>query len=1742
MNFKIKKSELSSLNNKVEIITSDMKISPYGIHICKIGTTDISVKLPTSIDGGITTIVMYSTNGGDLILESDVSGAFDGQDTLTISNVGQTVKLAGDNGIYKVDDGINVPVPDAPIVSVDSPTTDKTPTFTYTNTGTNYRVRIDSDPWTDNGSNLTYTPSSDLTVATHNFYVQATDDDIHFGATGSAEVIVEAEVVPNNPVISVVTPTTNTTPQFTWTATGTYYQTNYNDLGWSASTTETSFDAPDLGVGTFGLRVRASNNDIDFSDGNNETFVEIEESKLVNTAQVHLNLLDNTDNTGVATEINATEYSIEYSDSAIFSGADSTVLTGTYTVQSDLLTVTGADTTELEVGRLVQNNTSIREVSEIVNATTFKVSREFPAELIGSFRLLNLESSNIQIPSLTLGNQFTLAFKMKMDDIYIQNNILGKYISTNNQFGVRTTGFGLQIYGDGGLQVHYQDMNPYANVDFSYIVIAWDGVSNNLKLFIENREIFNGTPSGTISFIDDASYDWVIGANIASNEDFGAYKLKELSMFNTALSDTDINTIYQEDYPTYSKTAKIADTIPSTVAQNLGFLSYYSGTLRFTNMFKESDHFRPSVEADVDFDENGYPTALRNGAYVNCYMVNSIQGKYPTGSYVVTYDGEGTIGLTGDPTNIVQETSNRITFDIPATSNDGITFFINTTDPNTNGNYIKNIKVFDVLNEPIIDTQVIHPIAKEQLSTETRYNLIRPMEAMNINASKVRTTDDIATLDFANWDSTVFNNAPYSCPYEAFISYANEMRCNVWFNIPCPIDVDVTGTITSTLGNQITLSGGNAISELKAGDRLRVLNTSSSELSFYVTVASNPIDNNIVPIVETIAQEYVSNYYLKICNDTFNELTEFIAEKVKDLLDPDLLCYFEFTNEHWNNSNAFAQHYQLKYEYDTEFPDEAGRPNNNTIMYSIYAKRMFNVITDVFNNKTVGTGTEEEYQNGSSRVIRVVGSQCSSVEQTTTALFYDDLYKYADAVAIAPYLQPSYFEDSNNFATIPSMTDAEIEPYFTTEADLRFGTNVISHKEICDVYGLRLISYEGGSHLPAYQYGGDQAVIDRMFDYNQSESMGNIYAYSLNLWDTNSSGELFTHYKDVDSLWGTYQDMFTKSQYRLGAIQDFIATKYPSSYLIDLDFTKANDQLINEGTGSDIYDATNVGSATFNTGTGLVLTGSENLTVPEVTSSGLAIELEVNTDTNVNNDVYYSNDIIIGGNRAGTGDPADMGIGINEGNKLSFFVNDQEQLSDTTIVGAGSQEVICSYDYPKRESRIYINGELESVNSRPSVATEVNLNPFTIGKAGTSGKYFTGTMKRFKLDNNAKPTTLKLMFIGSSVCRGTGATSERGHVYDKIQRLSTTAESVVNRCIGSTSTGTWISTHYDAVTADGLGYGNTYIGLSIGNEPGSDYSLYTTNYPTLIDKIRNGNNDVKIIAGSCYARSGQNAQYYIDVKDSVSFMETTTANYSVNLLGALDDGTGGIISALDADGAHPNDIGHPHMDSASSDYVLENIDIYDKSLIPNSMYNTTSYLYKPDALTPNAHLITTPDNLLHWSYKVELNCQDITQDKVLWSSNQGGLELKIFVDTDNAVKLTDGTTTVNTGINTTTMMSFHKFGISVHGYKGVDLYVDNSYVNTIDYSSAPVTISGVLNICVGGLYDPDGLVSSSDAIQVGFRNEVLWRSAQHTELMESTTLVKASQEFFSAGDDLFTNNESQTNTILTINDNNIVLN
>ena len=231
------------------------------------------------------------------------------------------------------------------------------------------------------------------------------------------------------------------------------------------------------------------------------------------------------------------------------------------------------------------------------------------------------------------------------------------------------------------------------------------------------------------------------------------------------------------------------------------------------------------------------------------------------------------------------------------------------------------------------------------------------------------------------------------------------------------------------------------------------------------------------------------------------------AQMVKDRLDPKLRAYVEYSNEVWNG--AFFKQYGYVCEQGTKLnlgakPWEAG--------WHFTAKRsveIFKIWENVF--------------GGHDRFIRVIPTQGGNGYHAEQLLTFGDTAKYADVLAMAPYLQMVIGPDSKNpdMATVTSWSVEQVLDYVETKALPEMIGWMQKQKTVADKYGIKLVCYEAGQHLVGKGEGMKNEAMMKLFQAaNRHPRMGTIYTKYLDAWAA-AGGDLMNLFNST-SKWNKY--------------------------------------------------------------------------------------------------------------------------------------------------------------------------------------------------------------------------------------------------------------------------------------------------------------------------------------------------------------------------------------------------------------------------------------------------------------------------------------------------------------------------------------------------------------------------------------------------------------------------------------------
>ncbi len=235
----------------------------------------------------------------------------------------------------------------------------------------------------------------------------------------------------------------------------------------------------------------------------------------------------------------------------------------------------------------------------------------------------------------------------------------------------------------------------------------------------------------------------------------------------------------------------------TVVGMNLNGIADWSTELPFLDAFKSS---RPwiaqCVKTDpncneqwdtkeynlLNLDKDGWikslpaPGDAPKYTRISTLLFREIPGYYPSGKYIVLYEGEGTISYGFDAKkDEAASTPGRDVINVDSKKGGGILITITSTDPRKTGNYIRNIRVIKAENLGLYTKgETFNPSFLNKIKN---FSVLRFMDWMQTNDSKQK-----------EWTSrpvpTTFSYAAKGVPVEVMLTLANKLNANPWFNMP----------------------------------------------------------------------------------------------------------------------------------------------------------------------------------------------------------------------------------------------------------------------------------------------------------------------------------------------------------------------------------------------------------------------------------------------------------------------------------------------------------------------------------------------------------------------------------------------------------------------------------------------------------------------------------------------------------------------------------------------------------------------------------------------------------------------------------------------------------------------------------------------------------------------------------------------------------------------------------------------
>lgn len=278
-----------------------------------------------------------------------------------------------------------------------------------------------------------------------------------------------------------------------------------------------------------------------------------------------------------------------------------------------------------------------------------------------------------------------------------------------------------------------------------------------------------------------------------------------------------------------------------------------------------------------------------------------------------------------------------------------------------------------------------------------------------------------------------------------------------------------------------------------------------------------------------LANRLQADPWLNVPHAANDDYMKQFAQYVKDNLSPDLRPHIEYTNEAWNSNFVHNEHMQKM--------GIAEKLDQDALMagYKYYSKRsveFFKIWEDIY--------------GGHEKLVRIISGWDTRPDISGIILAYEDTYKHADALAIAPYVGGNLRGFRN------SKTVDEIFHLLTDEKSYRSLPKVIEEikktAELTKEFGVSLISYEGGQGLV------DWATRDYLqhpnplfFGANRDSRMADLYKELYDEWKA-MGADLFIAFGsprscNADGCWGLKEHIRKplKESPKLEATKNFIS-------------------------------------------------------------------------------------------------------------------------------------------------------------------------------------------------------------------------------------------------------------------------------------------------------------------------------------------------------------------------------------------------------------------------------------------------------------------------------------------------------------------------------------------------------------------------------------------------------------------------
>ncbi len=337
-------------------------------------------------------------------------------------------------------------------------------------------------------------------------------------------------------------------------------------------------------------------------------------------------------------------------------------------------------------------------------------------------------------------------------------------------------------------------------------------------------------------------------------------------------------------------------------------------------------------------------------------------------------------------------------------------------------------------------------------------------------------------------------------------------------------DLNNTAQPPRAVFHPLTLRGLSNWRFLRAMDWMHTNNstiTSWGQRTYYKHVNQVESDHGVAfEYLLTLANVLGSDVWINIPHRADDNYVNNLAAYLRDNLHPSLKVYVEYSNEIWNNGFPFTQGSWVEAKGVQLYPSVS--KFEARLQYQADRSARF---ADLF---------KWAFAAGAQRVIAVIAGQAANTFTGDRLLNWRNTYKHVNAYAIAPYFGA---ELSGDTAVASYTLDRLFGRIATTSIPAAVGM-IKPNAALASSRAVRLIAYELGQHLT-----GADAFTKLFVAANRDYRMGQATLNYLNALRANGLQE-FGYYNDISVFrkfgsWGARESQAQENVPKLNAINSF---------------------------------------------------------------------------------------------------------------------------------------------------------------------------------------------------------------------------------------------------------------------------------------------------------------------------------------------------------------------------------------------------------------------------------------------------------------------------------------------------------------------------------------------------------------------------------------------------------------------------